>query len=89
MSLKGWLRFGDLKARNGVKSWAQLKNKVKHQGFPPGRMTGPNERSWTEEEIDAYRERCPVAGPEPRGIAKIKRERARKAADSTATATTP
>ena len=82
---KGWLRFSDLKARNVVTSWAQLKNKVKNQGFPPGRMTGPNERSWTEEEIDEYRARCPVEGPEPRGAAK--RNRARKA-DSAAIPTT-
>jgi hypothetical protein len=51
-------------------------------------MTGPNERSWTEEEIDEYRERCPVEGPEPRGAAKAKRERARKTASTTEAATT-
>ena len=87
---KGWLRFSDLQARNVVKSWAQLRNKIKYQGFPPGRMTGPNERSWTEEEIDEYRERCPVEGPEPRGAAKRKRDLARRkaAAGTTEDATT-
>ena len=75
MPSKGWLRFRDLKARNIVKNWPNLKRKVKYQGFPPGRMTGPNERSWTEEEIDAYREGCPVEGPEPRGAAKKNRDR--------------
>jgi hypothetical protein len=75
MPSKGWLRFRDLKARNIVKSWTQLKNKVEHQNFPPGKMTGPNERSWTEEEIEEYRERCPVEGPGPRGAAKKNRDR--------------
>jgi len=78
---KAWLRFRDLKARNIVQSWAQLRRKIKHQGFPPGRMTGPNERSWTEEEIDEYREGCPVEGPELRGAAKEKRARTLAAAD--------
>jgi hypothetical protein len=85
---KGWLRFRDLKARNIVQSWAQLKRKVDGQGFPPERMTGPNERSWTEEEIDEYREGCPVEGPDLRGAAKQKRDRARKKADSTDATTT-
>lgn len=81
---KGWLRFRDLKARNIVKSWAQLRRKIKYQGFPAGRMTGPNERSWTEEEIDAYRERCPIEGPEPRGEAKSRRDK-KRAAEAAAT----
>jgi predicted DNA-binding transcriptional regulator AlpA len=77
------LRFRDLRARNIVRTWPTLKRRVEKNGFPPGKMTGPNERSWTEEEIDAYLESCPVEGPAPRGIAKQKRDRKRKAGAST------
>jgi hypothetical protein len=48
-------------------------------------MIGPNTRAWTEEEIDAWYRSRPVEGPEPRGAAKAKRDRARKAADSATT----
>jgi hypothetical protein len=81
---KSWLRFSDLQARNIVKSWAQLKRLIELYGFPSGRMISPNIRAWTDEEIDAYYASCPVEGPEPRGAAKEKRDRRRKA-DSTAT----
>ena len=83
---KGWLRFRDLKARNIVKNWAQLRRMKERYGFPKGRMISPNIRGWTEEEIDAYYESCPVEGPEPRGAAKKRRDRRRKA-DSTASTT--
>jgi predicted DNA-binding transcriptional regulator AlpA len=78
------LRFRDLKARGIVKTRPTLKRRVKKDGFPPGRMTGPNERTWTEEEVDAWYRTRPVEGPALRGAAKRNRERARKAADSTA-----
>jgi hypothetical protein len=55
---KKWLRFPDLKARGLVNSWPVLINKIRTQGFPPGRMLGPNTRAWTVEErvIDAMRD---------------------------------
>jgi hypothetical protein len=80
---KGLLRFRDLQARNIVQSWTQLKRLIDLYGFPPGRMISPNIRVWREDEIDAHLESCPVEGPEPRGAAKQKRDRRRKAADST------
>jgi hypothetical protein len=76
-----WLRYRDLKARGIVRSRQALKNRIEHDGFPPGRMTGPNERSWTSTEIDAWREGRPVQGPAPRGVAK--RHHKRKAASVT------
>jgi hypothetical protein len=83
-----WLRFRDLQARGIVKSWAQLKRLIQEYGFPPGRMISPNIRVWSEEEeIGPWLKNRPVAGPEPRGAAKHRRERARKGADNT-TATT-
>jgi predicted DNA-binding transcriptional regulator AlpA len=80
---KGYLRFCHLQQRNLVKSWAQLDRMQKLYGFPKGRMISPNVRGWTEEEIDAYYESCPVEGPEARGAAKQRRDRRRKAAAST------
>ena len=83
--MTNWLRFPDLRARNVVKSWTQLKRLIEEYGFPPGRMLSPNVRAWTEEEIDAYCASCPVEGPEPRGAAKRNRDRRRKADSTTST----
>jgi hypothetical protein len=73
--MRRWLRFRDLKARGIVNNWPTLKNRIEKHGFPPGVMTGPNERTWTEEEIEEYRKRCPVEGPAPRGAAKERQRR--------------
>jgi predicted DNA-binding transcriptional regulator AlpA len=81
------LRFRDLQARGIVKTWPTLKARIKRDGFPPGRMTGPNTRTWTEDEVDEWIRSCPTAGPAPRGAAKSRRGRPRKA-ESTATTTT-
>jgi hypothetical protein len=65
---------------------AQPEDRIKDDGFPPGRMIGPNSRAWTEAEVDAWIKSRPTAGPAPRGIAKSKRGRPRKS-ESTATTT--
>jgi hypothetical protein len=68
-----WLRFRDLQERRIVDSWAQLRNLIQKQDFPPGRMFGPNTRVWDEEnEIEPWLASRPIAGPEPRGAAKRK-----------------
>jgi hypothetical protein len=82
--MKTWFRFRDLKARGLVKSRPQLKRLVDRGIFPPGRMIGPNARAWSDEEIEEYENSRPIAGPEPRGIAKVNRDR--KAADTATTA---
>jgi len=69
------LRFRDLKAHGIVNSWPMLKRRIERDGFPPGRMIGPNTRTWTEDEVDRWYEARPVAGPELRGAAKTKRQR--------------
>jgi predicted DNA-binding transcriptional regulator AlpA len=80
------LRFRDLLERGIVKSWAQLRH-LQERGFPVGRMISPNCRCWTEAEIDSWHQTCPIAGPAPRGAAKARRGRPRKAvAKSAATA---
>src|SRR5262245_33934195 len=70
------LRFRDLQARGIVKSWPQLKNLTEKHDFPKGKMLSPNIRTWTEDEVYEWYEGRPVAGPEPRGAAKAKRDAA-------------
>ena len=76
------LRFSDLRARKIVNNWPSLRNRIERDGFPPGRMIGPNARAWTEAEVDDWITSRPSAGPAARGAAKAKadRKRAGKAA---------
>jgi predicted DNA-binding transcriptional regulator AlpA len=78
------LRYRDLKARGIVHNRMTLRRRIRKDGFPAGRMTGPNERTWTEQEVDAWIGSRPVAGPELRGAAKA--NRARKADNATTAA---
>jgi predicted DNA-binding transcriptional regulator AlpA len=55
------LRFRDLKARGLVNNWVTLNRWIQEQGFPPGRLLGPNTRVWTEAEIEAWVASRPVA----------------------------
>jgi predicted DNA-binding transcriptional regulator AlpA len=68
-----FVRFPVLQQRGIVKSWPMLKRRIERDGFPRGRMIGPNSRAWTEDEIEDWIASRPVAGPEPRGIAKRRR----------------
>jgi predicted DNA-binding transcriptional regulator AlpA len=69
------LRFRDLRSRGVVLNRVTLANRIKNDGFPPGRMLGPNERAWTDQEIDDWIASRPVAGPVPRGAAGTRRGR--------------
>ena len=80
-----FLRFSDFQKSGLVKSWPALKRKIEREGFPKGRMAGPNTRIWTEEEVDAWLAALPVAGPPRRGIARLKAEHKRAAADGAST----
>jgi predicted DNA-binding transcriptional regulator AlpA len=89
---KKWLRFQDLKTRGLVNSWPALTNKIRTQDFPPGRMLGPNTRAWSVEEIEAFEESRPSAGPPLRGAAKAAKgrppkDRQREAANEAAAVT--
>jgi hypothetical protein len=44
------LRFRDLKARNIVNNWPQLRKLQEKHGFPIGRLLSPNIRVWDEED---------------------------------------
>jgi len=58
------LRFRDLKARNIVTNWVTLNNWINNEGFPPGRLVGPNTRLWDESDVEAWIESRP-AGRKP------------------------
>jgi predicted DNA-binding transcriptional regulator AlpA len=81
------LRFRDLQQRGVVKSWPMLQRRVARDGFPRGRMLGPNSRAWTEDEIEKWLASRPVAGPAPRGVAKRRQGRPRKTVSTTESAT--
>ena len=42
------LRFRDLKDRGIVSNHVTLKRWIEREGFPPGRLLGPNTRVWRE-----------------------------------------
>jgi Prophage CP4-57 regulatory protein (AlpA) len=73
------LRFRDLQERRIIPNWPTLRVRINRDGFPPGRMVGPNSRAWTESEVDEWIASRPTVGPAPRGAAKTRRGRARKA----------
>jgi predicted DNA-binding transcriptional regulator AlpA len=48
------LRFADLKARNVVTNWPQLKRLVDNHGFPAGYLLSPAVRVWDASDIEAW-----------------------------------
>jgi predicted DNA-binding transcriptional regulator AlpA len=69
-----FLRYRDLEARGIVRSWAALRYKIKHNGFPPGRYLGPNTRAWTGAEVQEWLDALPTVNP--RKVAAIAQEAA-------------
>jgi predicted DNA-binding transcriptional regulator AlpA len=59
------LRFRDLKQRNIVSNWPTLLRWIgdPNIAFPAGRRIGPNTRTWTSEEVEAWIASRPSAGP--------------------------
>ena len=69
-----YLRFRDLKERGIVSNRVTLGSWIQNQGFPPGRLIGPNARAWTEAEISDYLKRRPTAPkitPRPRKAEQV------------------
>ena len=58
------IKLADLKARHIVENWPTLSRRIREEGFPPGRLLGPNTRAWTEAEIDEWLASRPTA-PKP------------------------
>jgi hypothetical protein len=73
------LRFRDLQERGIIPNWPTLRARINRDGFPRGRMLGANTRAWTEAEVETWIKSRPTAGPAPRGAAKARRGRPRKA----------
>ena len=81
MSLKR-LRYRDLVALGIVGTRPTLQSWIRHRGFPPGQLTGPNSRTWGEDEVCnwlAMRPTKPKAAPPPPAPDKRPRGRPRRA----------
>jgi hypothetical protein len=65
-----FLRFKDLQARDIVRNHVTLKRWIEREGFPPGRMLGPNSRVWREDEIEAWLASRPTENPTRKDLAK-------------------
>jgi predicted DNA-binding transcriptional regulator AlpA len=59
-----YLRFRNLVDRGLFKNRQELRRLQETQGFPRGRLLGPNTRIWTEEEINTYVASRPVQMPQ-------------------------
>jgi predicted DNA-binding transcriptional regulator AlpA len=55
------LRCADLIALGIVNNRATLGNWIKNCGFPAGQLTGPNLRTWGEDEVQAWLDARPTA----------------------------
>ena len=55
------LRYRDLVALGVITNRATLANWVRDRGFPRGQLTGPNSRTWAENEIEAWLNSRPTA----------------------------
>jgi hypothetical protein len=56
----GRLTYRDLLELRIVNNRGTLRNWILYRGFPPGKLTGPNTRTWCRGEIRDYIERCPI-----------------------------
>lgn len=65
--LPTFIRFRDLKVRGVVNSWPQLKNLIDRYGFPSGRLTSPQIRVWTEDEVAEWLASRPIEPGPPKG----------------------
>jgi predicted DNA-binding transcriptional regulator AlpA len=65
------LRYADLLALGIVSNRVTLANWIRDRGFPRGQLTGPNSRTWSEDEVQAWidsRPTAPKPGPKRRQI---------------------
>jgi len=59
------LRYRDLVERGLVKNRPTLQNWIHKRGFPPGQLTGPNSRTWGEDDVDEWVASRPTAVKAP------------------------
>jgi predicted DNA-binding transcriptional regulator AlpA len=72
------LRYADLLALSIVRNRVTLTNWIKNLGFPPGQLTGPNSRTWLEEDVQTWLDSRPT-GPKAMPVVTGRRGRPRKA----------
>jgi hypothetical protein len=72
------LRYRDFFAAGLFKNRASLGNAIKKYGFPVGKLTGPNTRTWGEREVQRWIDSRPTE-PKPAPVVKRRRGRPRKA----------
>ena len=77
------LRYADLVRLGVVRNRPTLANWIRDRGFPPGQLTGPNSRTWSEAEVQLWLERRPT-GKKPTPTIKRRPGRPRKAAQQSA-----
>jgi predicted DNA-binding transcriptional regulator AlpA len=58
--LPRFVRFRDLRESGIAETLQTVKHLQKEQGFPLGRLLGPNTRAWTVEEVKAWLASRPV-----------------------------
>ena len=58
------LRYADLERLGVVNNRATLGLWIRNHGFPRGQLTGPNSRTWGEDEVQAWLDSRPTA-PKP------------------------
>lgn len=70
------LRYCDLEALGIVRNRVTLRNWIRKCGFPPGQLTGPNQRTWSEIEIQKWLDSRPTVRSSPlRGIVASRAKR--------------
>jgi hypothetical protein len=69
------LRYADLVALGIIRNRVTLRNWIRSRGFPSGQLTGPNTRTWGEDEVEAWLKRRPTA---PRMIPQVEGKRGRR-----------
>jgi hypothetical protein len=68
------LRYADLKAFGVVTNRVTLGNWIRDRGFPPGQLTGPNSRTWSEAEVQLWLERRPTKSKPAPAVTKPESE---------------
>jgi predicted DNA-binding transcriptional regulator AlpA len=67
------VRYAELKQLGIVNNRVTLSNWIRERGFPPGQLTGPNTRTWDEDEVQRWldsRPTDPKSGPRRKSEAR-------------------
>jgi len=67
--METWLSFDDLKQRGIVKNRMTLARWIRTQGFPPGKLFGPNTRRYPLSEVEAWAASRPTGDAAARNAA--------------------